>query len=459
MNLTGVPAYGAQLAELLAGVMKLAGHLPTPPKDFQEVMEAARGVIAAGARIETPTVLDASRTDGHAQRVWIVKDAAGTDVMLCPQEPNQHAISQIEGRIGREVKVEEYFLTPTSLAALVDKGFMSPLPAHGGPLYLFNFNGANGHRVKGYTAEQVRQAQAEAAALDRHMHPRATDAPAPVFVVEMDGGTILKTSGTQAGQVIFIDSDTEGGDADQVMRVLDADHYVIQHVAHTGPDGVALVHQVLTDITDAEEASEAAQPLPRYVVGPHWKDFLDGMEDEQTMRMVYDTETKRIIAMEIETDGGYVPASTAAIAEALDSLVSEPEPLAEPFAYGLEYVDEVPAWAAPGALALPSPVHFALPNYEGPDHFSLDHLQEHAIEYVIADRAAAGREHAAPPSIDDLPLPPAPAFPGIPDRGVEHHFSTEQMFGYRQLAAEMDRQAYALAETGTEDEDTEAPRA
>lgn len=160
-------------------------------------------MIAAGAGIETPAVLDTSRTNGHAQRIWIVKDDAGTDVMVCPKEPNQHTISQIESRIGRKAKVEEYFLTPTSLAALVDKGFMSPLPAHGGPLHHFKFNGANGHRVKGYTAEQVRQAQAEAVALDRHMHPRVTDATATVFVVEMDGGTILKTSGTQAGQVIL----------------------------------------------------------------------------------------------------------------------------------------------------------------------------------------------------------------------------------------------------------------
>lgn len=34
MNLVGVPAYGVQLAEVLADVLKLGGHLPSAPKDL-----------------------------------------------------------------------------------------------------------------------------------------------------------------------------------------------------------------------------------------------------------------------------------------------------------------------------------------------------------------------------------------------------------------------------------------
>lgn len=87
-------------------------------------------------------------------------------------------------------------------------------------------------------------------------------------------------------------------------------------------------------------------------------------------------------------------------------------------------------------------------------------MKEHAIAYILVDRTAAGREPGYTPSCDDLPAFPEPAYPGMPERGVESDFSKEQLIEYRELAAEMDRQAYAHAhvEALNDDEETKAPR-
>lgn len=453
MNLNGASAYGVQLAELLAGVLKQDGRIKAPPTDLRELIAAAQGVIAAGARVNHPVVLDAALTDGHAQRLWIVTDDAGVDVTICPEKPDASAIEKLEAKIGRKVEVEEFFLTPTKLAQLVDRGLMTPLPNHT----------PSDPRRKVYSADEVRQAQAEAVALDRSVHPRITQAPTPVFVVEMDGGTILKTSGTQAAHVIFIDPDTEGSDDDQVLHVLGEDHHVIQHQAQVSPDSALLIDEVLTELTAAAEAAEAAKPLPRYVVGPNWKQFLPDMDDEQTMRFVFDTQTREILTMQLETDSGHVLATSAATAHVLEGLFDCQEALANPYSYGLEYVDEIPIWAEPAAsLALPQPVvFFALRNYDGPPQYSPKAVQDHAIAYVLVDRLVAGRTYEHPPSIDYLPNLPDPDFPGIPERGVDGHFSKAQLFAYRELAAEAERDDYAHALMDAEEEEAEeaeAPR-
>lgn len=459
MNLANVPAYGMQLAELLAGVLKLDGHIQSEPKDLPELLAAARGVIAAGARIEQPLVLDATLTDGHAQRIWIVTDDTGVDVMLCPQKPSVGSIEQLEAKIDRKVMVAEYFLTPTKLAQLVDRGLMPPLPKH---TYRFNIDGPDGHRIKGYTAEQVAHAQAEAVLLDRHANPRITHAPTPVFVVQLDGGTILKTSGTQAAHVIFIDADTEGGECSEVAHLLGQDYYVTQHVAETGPASADLVDRVLTELTAAQEAADAMPPSARYVVGPHWKQFLSNMAEEQTLSFVYDTEAKEIKALLLETDDGHILAPRSATEEVLHALLGDEEALTNPDSYGLEYVEEIPAWAqAAAALTLPEPVFLSLPNHEGPPLFSATHLQDHAIAYVLVDRLASGRHHQGPPSVDDLPKLPAPAYLGIHERGVQHNFSKSQLLSYSEFAAVIDRQVYARAQIDAMhyEEEGEAPRA
>jgi len=384
MNLVGVPAYGVQLAELLADVLKLGGHLRTPPQDLHELLAAAKAVVAAGPAEKNNDGLSASAHSGAgSEAVW------------------------------RYV-----------------------------------------HTVPDHCDRIVWRGEYVTLGKERHDHKLP-----PVFVVQMNGGTIVETHGTVNAEVIFIDEDTEGGDRDRVMNVLGQDHYVTEHFVTADANSVALVERAQDDILDAQQAAEDAIPLPRYVTCPDWKLFLDGMEDEQTMRLVYDTETKKLIALELETPLGYMPTSVAVHTQVLDSLIGEPEPLAEADSYGLEHVDQPPEWALPGLLALPAPKSFFMVKGPVPEHYTLDNLQEHAVAYVIADRAATGRQHATAMCIEDLPQPPAPAYRGMPERGVQEHFSNEQLLDYRSLAAAMDRQNYAMAHSnGPEDEEAEAPR-
>jgi hypothetical protein len=283
----------------------------------------------------------------------------------------------------------------------------------------------------------------------------------PVFVVEMEDGSILSTSGTQAAHIIFIDTDTEDSDDEDVVHVLGQDHQVTQFQVEASPASAILVDQVLTAVTAAAEAAEAARPLPRYVVGPHWKNFLSDMEDEQCMRFVCDTQAKQILAMHLETESGYVLASSSMIAEVHQVLMKSDDAFANPYSYGIEYVDHVPEWAQPFiSLKEPEPVFISLPNYTGPTLYSATHLQDHAVAYVLTDRLAAGREYEQPPSIDYLPALPVPDFPGLPEHGVDGHFSKAQLFAYRELAAEAERDDYAHAlMDAAEEEETEAPRA
>jgi len=374
MNLFGSHAHGAELAKLLAGVLRQTGHLKAEPADLQELIKAANGVITAGGNAPVPPA------------------AAKSYVQTVPDHCDR----------------------------IIWRGDYVALPVN-----------------------------------------RSAHTGTPVFVVEMDGGTFLKTSGTHAAHLIFIDTDTEGSQHDQVVHVLGEDHHVTHHQAEVTPASALLVVQVLTDITAADEAAEAARPLPRYVVGLNWKDFLSSMEDEQCMRVVYDTQAQKITALHLETEAGYVLAPAAVVAEVLDVLLKSDDAFANPYSYGLEYVDEIPEWAQPAAaLALPDPVYIALPNYKGPSLYSATSLRDHAIAYVLVDRQAGGREHAHPPYIDELPVLATPDYLGMPERGVNDYFSQRQLFEYRELAAEMDRHAYANAqiETVGEDEESEAPR-
>lgn len=386
MNLVGVPAYGVQLAELLADVLKLGGHVQSPPQDLHELLAAAKSVVASGP---------------------VAKDHVGPPAAAQPGVGNDAV-----------------------------RSFVHTVPDHCDRIV--------------WRGEYVTLGK------ERHNHKLP-----PVFVVQMNGGTIVETHGTVNAEVIFIDEDTEGGDRDRVMKILGQDQYVIEHFVTADVSSAALIERVQDEMLDAQQAAEDAIPLPRYVTCPDWKLFLDGMEDEQSIRLVYDSETRTLIALELETPLGHMPTNMAVHAQVLDSLIGEPEPLAEAYAYGLEHVDQPPEWALPGLLALPAPKPFFMVKGPVPEHYTLAALQEHAVAYVIADRAANGRQHATTMSIDDLPQPPAPEHRGMPERGVEHHFSKEQLLDYRSLAAVMDRQNHALVLALSEepdDEDTEAPR-
>lgn len=60
------------------------------------------------------------------------------------------------------------------------------------------------------------------------------------------------------------------------------------------------------------------------------------------MRFVLDTQTREILAMQLETDSGYVLATSVATADILEGLFDCQEALTNPYSYGLEYVDEIP---------------------------------------------------------------------------------------------------------------------
>lgn len=387
MNLVGVPAYGVQLAELLADVLKLGGHLASPPQDLHELLAAAKAVAAIG----------------QAE-----KNKVGLPAAAQPGAPNEVVRSYV-------------------------------------------------HTVPDHCDRIVWRGDYVTLGKERHNHKLP-----PVFIVEMNGGTMVKTHGTVNAEVIFIDEDTEGGDRDQVMKILGRDHYVTEHFVTADANSAALIDQVQDDILDAQQAADGALPLSRYVTCADWKLFLDGMADEQTMRLVYDTETKALIALELETPLGHMPTSVTVHAQVLDSLIGEPEPLAEAESYGLVHVAQPPEWAQSGLLALPEPRVFFMVKGPVPEHYTLADLEEHAVDYVNADRAATGRHHATAVCAEDLPQSPEPAYPGIPDRGVEHHFSRDQLLDYRSLAAAIDRQNYATVlafSEEAEDEEIEAPRA
>lgn len=70
------------------------------------VRELAR---ATAPETSVPTVADAT------QPIWLVSDAKGEHVMLCPKEPTQEALANISAQISSVCSVTKYFLLPASL--------------------------------------------------------------------------------------------------------------------------------------------------------------------------------------------------------------------------------------------------------------------------------------------------------------------------------------------------------
>lgn len=123
-----------------------------------------------------------------------------------------------------------------------------------------------------------------------------------------------------------------------------------------------------------------------------------------------------------------------------------------------EDVDEVPSWAQLALLSLPRPARRSENKCGITDYYTLAQLQGDTIEYVTADRVACRRECANPPSPDDLPPTPLPAHPEISSSRGGDNYSAQQLLNYRQLAAQMDRNMYACAQTDIAEDDVEMPR-
>lgn len=353
MDMWLAPAYGMKLAGLLEGLLKLGGHLQIPPKTIPELVEAASAVIASTAKLKTdvanyPSV---APENGHAQFVWLVKDGADKHVMMCPSEPDDIALASIAAQIGQMVSVEQFLLAPTSLAGLVDGSLLPPLPkGHG----VFSTERLNDTLTVGYSASQVIEAQKLAVALDRHANPRISHAPTPTFVVEMDNGTVLKTSGSHPGHIIFLDIDTEGVDQENILRIGTQDYYAIHHeyqvVRGMSDGGSAFVEMVVERLTEVDEAADEEALQARYLTG-HWSHIFRDSKQQSTVRLVFDTTIRQIIAMDCRYGHGYVPASFDDVEDVLDSLLTaNSDALENPAEFGLERVHEMPAWAQGATL-------------------------------------------------------------------------------------------------------------
>lgn len=57
MKLDGAPAHAAQLAELLESLLKLGGHLDSPPADVGALIKAAQDAVARGKADELPVIV------------------------------------------------------------------------------------------------------------------------------------------------------------------------------------------------------------------------------------------------------------------------------------------------------------------------------------------------------------------------------------------------------------------
>ncbi len=61
----------------------------------------------------------------------------------------------------------------------------------------------------------------------------------PLIVVELDGGTINCVTANCAARVIFLDTDTEGGDEDQITEIDGTDFYVSEPLVEIDAEDVA----------------------------------------------------------------------------------------------------------------------------------------------------------------------------------------------------------------------------
>lgn len=98
---------------------------------------------------------------------------------------------------------------------------------------------------------------------------------------------------------------------------------------------------------DSKPASvmEAAENGAPYLTG-HWSHIFADSASERTVRLVIDRSAEKIVAMDIMTGRGYVPATAAAIADVQDSLQSaNAEAFTNPGEYDLEEVSQMPEWA------------------------------------------------------------------------------------------------------------------
>lgn len=91
-----------------------------------------------------------------------------------------------------------------------------------------------------------------------------------------------------------------------------------------------------------------AQPSDgRYIVGSWSHIFTDGGASTN-LRLVFDMVTQRLVAMQLQTDRGFVDAGRRELADVQDSLLTaNANVLESPLAEGFELAADMPEWSAP----------------------------------------------------------------------------------------------------------------
>lgn len=104
-----------------------------------------------------------------------------------------------------------------------------------------------------------------------------------------------------------------------------------------------LAGQRLTGSLDNAPAAGAG----RYIVGD-WSHIFANDGPATDVRIVFDTTSKRLVAMQMHTHRGYVDAGRAQLADVQDSLLTANAHVIEsPVAEGFQLVAEMPDWSAP----------------------------------------------------------------------------------------------------------------
>jgi hypothetical protein len=83
----------------------------------------------------------------------------------------------------------------------------------------------------------------------------------------------------------------------------------------------------------------------RYIVG-EWAHIFPKRRGMSTVRLAFDKQTRRIVAMQKYGESGYKEASSADVADVEDSIVNaNAEAIDNPADFGLELTDALPIWA------------------------------------------------------------------------------------------------------------------
>lgn len=93
------------------------------------------------------------------------------------------------------------------------------------------------------------------------------------------------------------------------------------------------------------EVAEEGNAEPRYIAG-NWNHIFADSKTERDLRFVFDTNTQKVVAMQILTGLGYENASLEAIADVQDSLLTANEEVLEsPEENDLKATSELPDWS------------------------------------------------------------------------------------------------------------------